>query len=976
MKKFQKILKTLSILMVVGLMLIPASATFASGTDRPLTDRENAAFIVRDEWSAWVKGFTASLSELDKNATSRIYNNMDFYDMQYRFTEKYKKVPEYLDEDGKPTQKLKDLIKAKRKELAGAQTRDYLCFTSKQNGSKIKYTLQGGLASSRVNIGYSKDGTSFVPWSAGDVGEITLNSGEELYVWNKTSLLSESNTKYVKFTMTGNLEASGSVDSMINFSDVSAYCYAHLFEGCTALYTAPEVPSTTVADYCYYSMFEGCTNLGTAPSCLPASILKSQCYAGMFRGCSSLKKSPSIMASTIVNSSEALQNMFFSCSSLEEIDIEYYKGSFTSAYPAFNNWVEGVAGSGTIYYRGPDTTEGPSAIPTGWLLINNDRDYLTFTAAEEGASVYYTIGSSLTDNIYYQISGDPDWTKWSGGVANKVTLAKDQSIRVWNRNSTLSTGTNDGTTRFRFFMPDGKIKASGNIESMINFNSTLSSYCFNYMFGQCTKLLTPPKLPSMSLADHCYYDMFHNCNQMTDVPELPATTMQEYCYTAMFYACKSITTVPALPAQTMRLSCYSEMFCGCESLVRVPQDLCSSATALAAYCYNAMFKGCKNLTTVPDLPCMTLVHNCYKSMFEGCTSLVTAQATLPATALKSQCYMYMFKGCIDLTKSPVLCGTSFGTSETNCYKEMFNGCTSLNEITINYTGEINDTQFKDWVSDVADEGVFYYSGTYRTYGSSNIPKADADGQRWAVFAPGDALVFTSQQDGSTVYFNEWSSSYGTETPTTTGTNASCDGIYYKKNNGAWTHWNRGDANKITLNNRDKLLVINSENSLSRSIAMEGVYYVRFKMEGSIAASGNAMAMLNHSSLYQTALYGLFDGCTALTSAPELPATTLDTGCYRAMFAGCTGLTVAPRLPATTLATDCYQLMFYGCTNLREIKLDYTGNFSGGQFNNWVNGVANTGTFYYNGSSTSSFGPNAIPKEDADGKRWTVQTFTP
>lgn len=959
MKKFQKILKTLSILMVVGLMLLPASATFATGTDRPLTDREEAAFIVRDEWSAWVKGFTASLSELDKNATSRIYNNMDYYDMQYRFTEKYKKVPEYLDEDGKPTQKLKDLIKEKRKEIAGAQAIDYLKFTSKQNGSKIKYTVNGSLDESTINIGYSKDGTSFVPWTKNM--DITLNSGDELYVRNKTSTLS-TNVGYVQFVMTGNLEGSGSVDSMINFSDISAYCYAHLFEGCTALYTAPEVPSTTVADGCYYSMFEGCSNLGTAPSCLPASILKSQCYVGMFQGCTSLKKSPSIMASTIVNSSEALQNMFRSCSLLEEIDIEYYKGSFTSAYPAFNNWVEGVAGSGTIYYRGPDTTEGPNAIPVGWLLINNDRDYLTFTAADEGASVYYTIGSSLTDNIYYQISGDPNWTKWSGGVANKVTLAKDQSIRVWNRNSTLSTGTTDSTNRFRFFMPDGKIKASGNIESMINFNSTLSSYCFNYMFGQCTKLLTPPKLPSMSLADHCYYDMFHNCNQMTDVPELPATTMQEYCYTSMFYACKSITTVPALPAQTMRMSCYSEMFTGCEGLVRVPQDLCSSATALAAYCYNKMFKGCKNLTTVPDLPCMTLVHHCYTSMFEGCTSLVTAQATLPATALKSQCYMYMFKGCTNLTKSPVLCGTSFGPSETDCCLEMFNGCTSLNEITINYTGEINDTQFKDWVVGVADEGMFYYSGTYATYGSSNIPKEDS--HKWVVFAPGDNFILTAKENGSTVKFVAYA--MGAYTPS----GVQLDEIYYKKNNGSWTKWNENTV--INMNNRDIIAIRNKRTTLGCLVGggtthAEGMNFV---MTGQFEASGSIGALVNHANLSMLCFNNLFRGCGSLIKAPDLPATTLAQACYMNMFTNCTGLEKAPRLPATSLADDCYVEMFKGCTSLNEMKIDYTGALGGGQFTDWVDGVTSSGTFYYNNSTYNTKGNSAIPTN------FTKQSFTP
>ena len=63
-------------------------------------------------------------------------------------------------------------------------------------------------------------------------------------------------------------------------------------------------------------------------------------------------------------------------------------------------------------------------------------------------------------------------------------------------------------------------------------------------------------------------------------------------------------------------------------------------------------------------------------------------------------------------------------------------------------------------------------------------------------------------------------------------------------------------------------------------------------------------------------YGyMFKGCTALTTAPELPATTLATSCYQSMFQGCTSLTTAPELPATTLATSCYQNMFYGCSAL-------------------------------------------------------------
>ena len=61
---------------------------------------------------------------------------------------------------------------------------------------------------------------------------------------------------------------------------------------------------------------------------------------------------------------------------------------------------------------------------------------------------------------------------------------------------------------------------------------------------------------------------------------------------------------------------------------------------------------------------------------------------------------------------------------------------------------------------------------------------------------------------------------------------------------------------------------------------------------------------------------MFYGCTSLTTAPSLPATTLAQDCYIAMFYNCTSLTTVPELPATTLASYCYQSMFYNCTSLK------------------------------------------------------------
>ena len=88
----------------------------------------------------------------------------------------------------------------------------------------------------------------------------------------------------------------------------------------------------------------------------------------------------------------------------------------------------------------------------------------------------------------------------------------------------------------------------------------------------------------------------------------------------------------------------------------------------------------------------------------------------------------------------------------------------------------------------------------------------------------------------------------------------------------------------------------------------------------VACKGDIRTLLdwkNYSTIEtQNARFcNLFEGCSVLTSAPELPATTLAESCYSAMFSGCTSLTSAPKLPATTLAVGCYSSMFSGCTSL-------------------------------------------------------------
>lgn len=71
-----------------------------------------------------------------------------------------------------------------------------------------------------------------------------------------------------------------------------------------------------------------------------------------------------------------------------------------------------------------------------------------------------------------------------------------------------------------------------------------------------------------------------------------------------------------------------------------------------------------------------------------------------------------------------------------------------------------------------------------------------------------------------------------------------------------------------------------------------------------------------TTLANNCYHEMFYGCTNLTTTPELPATTLAQHCYHSMFLNCKNLTTVPELPATTLVTYCYYNMFYGCTKLK------------------------------------------------------------
>ena len=146
-----------------------------------------------------------------------------------------------------------------------------------------------------------------------------------------------------------------------------------------------------------------------------------------------------------------------------------------------------------------------------------------------------------------------------------------------------------------------------------------------------------------------------------------------------------------------------------------------------------------------------------------------------------------------------------------------------------------------------------------------------------------------------------------------------ESMQYSLNGGEWVQLTAETAitfggDKGTLRLRGKSANGTATSSSSRAQISFGDDNVQ------VACSGDIRTLVDYEnyttvSTAKARFCKLFLGCGSLTSAPELPATTLTEYCYYMMFYNCTSLTVAPELPATTLAESCYECMFYDCTKL-------------------------------------------------------------
>ena len=145
------------------------------------------------------------------------------------------------------------------------------------------------------------------------------------------------------------------------------------------------------------------------------------------------------------------------------------------------------------------------------------------------------------------------------------------------------------------------------------------------------------------------------------------------------------------------------------------------------------------------------------------------------------------------------------------------------------------------------------------------------------------------------------------------------GLEYSVNNGDWTTLKAGTG--VPFGGSNGNLRLRGTNLNGTSVPGQYSTITFTETNVPVACTGDIRTLLdwdNYTTVNtENARFNyLFNNCSVLTSAPELPATSLAYNCYHCMFLGCTNLKSAPKLPAPTLTTGCYFGMFSMCTNLK------------------------------------------------------------
>lgn len=206
--------------------------------------------------------------------------------------------------------------------IDGGKAEEYIPYVTFTAEKAQKFMMK---TNGNYNISGLEYSVNFGDWTTVEVNkEVTFGgtNGDLRLRGTNTDGTASALDKYSTITFTDSyvpVACTGDIRTLLDWDNYTTVntenaMFINLFENCSVLTSAPELPATSLAYNCYYCMFLGCKNLKSAPK-LPAKALANQCYAYMFARCTNLKTAPELPAEVLAH--QCYDSMFLGCKNLK-----------------------------------------------------------------------------------------------------------------------------------------------------------------------------------------------------------------------------------------------------------------------------------------------------------------------------------------------------------------------------------------------------------------------------------------------------------------------------------------------------------------------------------------------------------------------------------------------------------------------------------------------------------------------------------
>ena len=190
---------------------------------------------------------------------------------------------------------------------------------------------------------------------------------------------------------------------------------------------------------------------------------------------------------------------------------------------------------------------------------------LTLTADESNSSVKIVkIGNPNGFDLYYK-KNNGDWIAYT--IGDLIELDYGEFVQFKNTKEKLSIYSDSLLN----FVMTGKIKASGNIQSLVNFSENAPDYCYRKLFQNCMSLIEAPSiLPAKTVGDRAYAAMFSK----TSVKNMPLILAESFGPFACYYMMEEcpIKYAKFLKKTVNGQKCFEAMFYNCQYLNVIDVD--------------------------------------------------------------------------------------------------------------------------------------------------------------------------------------------------------------------------------------------------------------------------------------------------------------------------------------------------------------------------------------------------------------------